>query len=426
MTQFLPPNLLALFAPREPIPYLAPLDKLPHEKKPWPYTGVSDFLQEFEDPADTPPPRKIETREERKERKRKQREERYKEKLDSAVADWDPSSDPNVSDDPFRTLFIGRINYDTPESKIRREFESYGPIKRIRMIFNAETSKPRGYAFIEYEHERDMRAAYKYADGKKINDRRVVVDVERGRTVKGWKPRRLGGGLGGSRRGAPTENIKYSGRVDDRDRDKDRNRDRDRDHDRERRRDRSHERRRSHSRDRGSSRRERSRSRERRDRDKKDRDNERGRDRDREKDSSKDKEREKDRKEKDKDKEKEKDRDREKDKDKDKDKDRDRDKEKAKEKDSSSKEKDKEKSKEKKEKKDKKDRDKEKKHKDKDKERSKDKKRSDKHRSSSSKNKDDAGTYEDDEYEEHLPLSKDEPMEEGECYDQDAPMVEEY
>jgi len=48
MTQFLPPNLLALFAPREPIPYLAPLDKLAHEKKPWPYTGVSDFLKEFE------------------------------------------------------------------------------------------------------------------------------------------------------------------------------------------------------------------------------------------------------------------------------------------------------------------------------------------------------------------------------------------
>ena len=48
MTQFLPPNLLALFAPREPIPYLAPLDKLPHEKKPWPYSGVSEFLHEFE------------------------------------------------------------------------------------------------------------------------------------------------------------------------------------------------------------------------------------------------------------------------------------------------------------------------------------------------------------------------------------------
>jgi len=35
-------------------------------------------------------------------------------------------------------------------------------------------------------------AAYKHADGKKIDGRRVVVDVERGRTVKGWLPRRLG------------------------------------------------------------------------------------------------------------------------------------------------------------------------------------------------------------------------------------------
>ena len=30
-----------------------------------------------------------------------------------------------------------------------------------------------------------------------IMGKRVLVDVERGRTVRGWKPRRLGGGLGG-------------------------------------------------------------------------------------------------------------------------------------------------------------------------------------------------------------------------------------
>lgn len=61
-----------------------------------------------------------------------------------------------------------------------------------------------------------VSAAYKHADGKKIDGKRVVVDVERGRTVKSWKPRRLGGGLGGTRRGGPNENIKYSGRVDER------------------------------------------------------------------------------------------------------------------------------------------------------------------------------------------------------------------
>ena len=55
-------------------------------------------------------------------------------------------------------------------------------------------------------------AAYKHADGKKIDGRRVLVDVERGRTVKGWLPRRLGGGLGGTRRGGPEVNVRHSGR----------------------------------------------------------------------------------------------------------------------------------------------------------------------------------------------------------------------
>lgn len=48
MTQFLPPNLLALFAPREPIPFLPPNDKLAHEKKRLPYGGLNDFLTNFE------------------------------------------------------------------------------------------------------------------------------------------------------------------------------------------------------------------------------------------------------------------------------------------------------------------------------------------------------------------------------------------
>lgn len=41
-----------------------------------------------------------------------------------------------------------------------------------------------------------------------------MVDVERARTVKGWLPRRLGGGLGGTRRGGVEVNIKHSGRED--------------------------------------------------------------------------------------------------------------------------------------------------------------------------------------------------------------------
>merc|ERR1712107_581247 len=93
------------------------------------------------------------------------------------------------------------------EKKLKREFEVFGSIKRTRMIYD-QKGKPRGYAFIEYEHERDLKNAYKQGDGKKIDGRRVMVDVERGRTVEGWMPRRLGGGRGPGRVGKPSKKKK--------------------------------------------------------------------------------------------------------------------------------------------------------------------------------------------------------------------------
>ncbi|XP_072315667.1 U1 small nuclear ribonucleoprotein 70 kDa [Eucyclogobius newberryi] len=254
MTQFLPPNLLALFAPRDPIPFLPQLEKLPHEKHHnQPYCGIAPFIRHFEDPRDAPPPTRAETREERLERKRREKIERRQSVLETELKLWDPHNDPNAQGDAFKTLFVARVNYDTTESKLRREFEVYGPIKRIYIVYNKRTGKPRGYAFIEYEHERDMHSAYKHADGKKIDGRRVLVDVERGRTVKGWRPRRLGGGLGGTRRGGADVNIKHSGRDDSSryderplggERDRGDRHERTRDGERERRRSRSRERRR--------------------------------------------------------------------------------------------------------------------------------------------------------------------------------------
>lgn len=256
MTQYLPPNLLALFAPREPIPYKGPVGKLPWEKVIKPYNGIAEYVKFFEHPKDTPPPTRIETREERAERKRKERAETAAYKLEQDLALWDPHNDANATSDPYKTLFVARVNYDTSESKLKREFEQYGPIRKIHIVYNKKTGSPRGYAFIEYEHERDMHSAYKRADGKKIDGRRVVVDVERSRTVKNWRPRRLGGGLGNTRRG-PADSSNCN-RANDSSEGRDRSRSRSR-----RRRSRSRSRERRHRRSRSRDRRRRSRSRDR-------------------------------------------------------------------------------------------------------------------------------------------------------------------
>ena len=48
----------------------------------------------------------------------------------------------------------------------------------------------------------------------KIEGRHIVVDVERGHTVPAFLPRRLGGGLGGTRLGGKGKNVTAPGRYD--------------------------------------------------------------------------------------------------------------------------------------------------------------------------------------------------------------------
>ena len=114
----------------------------------------------------------------------------------------------------YNTLFVGRLAYEVSERKLLREMEAYGPVKDLKLVTDKATGKSRGYAFVEYEHEEDMKRAYRAADGMKLEGRSIVVDVERGHTVPNWLPRRLGGGLGGTRLGGKDKNIFMAGRFD--------------------------------------------------------------------------------------------------------------------------------------------------------------------------------------------------------------------
>ncbi|KAJ3175851.1 hypothetical protein HDU87_005679 [Geranomyces variabilis] len=211
MTAQLPQNLLKLFAPRPPLPYLKPLGPEPTKRRRVVISGVGAFLDQCAGhDADYVPTESIA---DRKRRLKAEREAKAKEAVETGMEVWDPNSDPNAVSDPYKTLFVSRLSYDTTEKDLKREFGKFGPIKSLRIVTNSkEDNKSRGYAFVEYEREKDMKAAYKEGDGLKINDRRVLVDVERGRTVKGWKPRRLGGGLGGTRLGGNDVNQRWSGR----------------------------------------------------------------------------------------------------------------------------------------------------------------------------------------------------------------------
>ena len=218
----LPPHLLYLFQGRPAPPYLEPVRK---RKPTLPITGIAEYTQHFVEPGDPehepPPPDTrpsdpriflnpeyahqvrvdIPTRLEKLVQEKQVAAARSKEILEAADG-WDPTQDPNLEGDPYKTLFVSRLPYDISERKLRNYFDEFGPIKRINIVHDKISGKPKGYAFIEYEHKSDMKVAYKETEGIKIDGRRCKVDVERGRSVPGWRPRRLGGGKGGESRAA--------------------------------------------------------------------------------------------------------------------------------------------------------------------------------------------------------------------------------
>ena len=103
----------------------------------------------------------------------------------------------NVSSDPHKTLFIGRINYKTSEETLQNVFTRFGSIKSLRLVRDVITAQSKGYAFIEYKHRSDAKKAYHDAFKIIVDDRELLVDFEHDRELSGWVPRRMGGGLGG-------------------------------------------------------------------------------------------------------------------------------------------------------------------------------------------------------------------------------------
>ncbi|KAG6612779.1 RNA-binding domain-containing protein [Phytophthora cinnamomi] len=124
-------------------------------------------------------------------------------------ARFDASKDPQIQGDPYATLFVGRLSFDTTEETLRGVFEQFGAIRRLRLVRDKATDKSKGYAFVEFEHERDFERAYKQAHRRVVDGATILVDFERSRVMKGWKPRRLGGGLGGRKESGQ---LRFGGR----------------------------------------------------------------------------------------------------------------------------------------------------------------------------------------------------------------------
>jgi U1 small nuclear ribonucleoprotein len=204
----LPQDILALFQPGPDIKYLPPIMK---NSKSTCIKGIASLVGIFDLKSSSDhlkPFCKVFTNNEYQHQVRLS-ESAYKKKIivNQKNDKFDPMSDPNIDGNPFKTLFISGLSYNITERRLWREFEEFGPISRVRHVTDKLNGNPRGYGFIEFERLEDMKRAYKMGMNRNLEGRRIIVDVERGRTVADWKPRRFGGGLGGETRTTKPKNF---------------------------------------------------------------------------------------------------------------------------------------------------------------------------------------------------------------------------
>lgn len=209
----MPPHIRATFMPNPPLKQLPPVKSKRGKKI---TQGVFHLIDKFEKRA--APKRVIQpTSRSAKKRKAEARSKQLNEQRRSMIDEYRKFQRDCGGEfegmNCYNTLFVGRLAFEVTEGKLLREMEAYGPVKDIKLVSNKQ-EKSRGIAFVEYENEEDMKRAYRAADGMKIEGREIVVDVERGHTVPTWLPRRLGGGLGGTRLGGKHQNVTAPGRFD--------------------------------------------------------------------------------------------------------------------------------------------------------------------------------------------------------------------
>lgn len=198
-----PKQIVELFAPRKAIEFKAPVRKRKLRRM----TGVAALVHKLREvtEADEEGGRgEGEWRETPAQRRRRVREEKLLEvdrKVEEGRKEWKKrlKADRQAEEGEWtktrkavNTLFVSNVAYATTELRMREQFEAFGKVVAVVMPKDRE-GVARGYAFVEFERERAMEEAYRQANGMKLDGRRLVVDVERGRTVKGWFPNRLDG-----------------------------------------------------------------------------------------------------------------------------------------------------------------------------------------------------------------------------------------
>ncbi|XP_015127616.1 cleavage stimulation factor subunit 2 [Diachasma alloeum] len=86
------------------------------------------------------------------------------------------SADQSSVDKSMRSVFVGNIPYRATEENLRDIFGDVGQIMSLKLVYDRETGRPRGFGFIEYKDQQTALKAIQNLNGFEIGGRVLRVD----------------------------------------------------------------------------------------------------------------------------------------------------------------------------------------------------------------------------------------------------------
>jgi len=94
-------------------------------------------------------------------------------------------------------IFVARLNYSTEEDSLRYLFEGFGSVDSVKIIFDRETGRSKGFGFVEMPNDEEAQDAINALNDTDFEERTIVVKKARPR--KDNRNNRGGGGYNSNR-----------------------------------------------------------------------------------------------------------------------------------------------------------------------------------------------------------------------------------
>ncbi|MCH7769858.1 MAG: RNA-binding protein [Bacteroidetes bacterium] len=78
-------------------------------------------------------------------------------------------------------LFVGSLPWSVNDEELKETFEKHGSVVSAKVIMDRDTSRSRGFGFVEMESSSDASNAIKALNDSELNGRNIVVNEAKSR-----------------------------------------------------------------------------------------------------------------------------------------------------------------------------------------------------------------------------------------------------